>query len=550
MDTLKQLMEERIIKRGNEIPRKYGSAASSEWLFDSRSVSLEPEAQRIIADALWERLEPLLPAQIGGMETAAIPLVAALVAKSREMGKPVNGFYIRKSRKKSGLVKFIEGTLNDTPIVLIDDLMNSGGSILHQVEILKEEGRTVRAVIVLVRFREESYYQALHDAGVRIIALFTLDDFGLKMNESPKPALTQGFRVRWRCAAPNPNFFYVVPKSAPAIDDTHVYFGSDSGWFWAIRKKDGSEAWKYKVGIHAKGKSIFSCPLVYQGTVFFGAYDGNVYALDTTSGKRKWVCMEADWVGSSPDIAPELNVLFVGLEFGLWRKRGGIAAIDIHTGKKIWEYMMPNYTHASPLFIRKHQQVAIGSNDGAVYLFDARTGTLLWKHETGALAEKDLDTGFSPFDIKGRCAYDPKRDIVIATNIHGDVVAIHRKTGERFASFKADFGFYSDPVIHADSLLVANVNKLLYSINLDTFNIQWQWHADARIFATPIVVEGRIFIGSNTGRFVELSMNDGKESGRIQLAERIVNKTAYDPKEKLFFVPTLANEIFCLERVI
>ena len=106
------------------------------------------------------------------------------------------------------------------------------------------------------------------------------------------------------------------------------YFGSDSGYFWALRQSDGSVAWKFKVGYPVNGKSIFSTPAIDDEKVYFGSYDGNVYALDKSSGRLSWKFGDADFVGSSPALAPDLGLLFIGLEFGLFRKQGGIAAIS------------------------------------------------------------------------------------------------------------------------------------------------------------------------------------------------------------------------------
>ena len=59
----------------------------------------------------------------------------------------------------------------------------------------------------------------------------------------------------------------------------------------------------------------------------FGGYDGNVYCLDAETG-MKWRFIGADWVGSSRlRLAPELGLLFIGLEFAVEGKRGSIVAL-------------------------------------------------------------------------------------------------------------------------------------------------------------------------------------------------------------------------------
>jgi len=357
------------------------------------------------------------------------------------------------------------------------------------------------------------------------------------------------FSAQWKFAGKDPNFSYVVAKSDPVIDDVRVYFGTDNSYFVALNQEDGSTAWMYKVGFHTKGKSIFSSPALHSsGFVIFGAYDGNVYALDSETGKKKWVFFEADHIGSSPVIAENLGLVFVGLEFGLFKKRGGIAALDIQTGEKKWEYPMTAYTHSSPFYIEEHKQVVIGGNEGIVYLFDAQTGKLQWEFKTGNTTEEETARGFSRFDIKESFAYDKKRDLILFGNAEGKLFALSRKTGEEVWMFEAEFGFYSTPLVYKNTVIASSLDKNLYCINLDTGKEVWRWRAGARIFASPVLINEKVYIGANTGRMTEINPENGEELAFITVPERITNKVAYNPETKRYFLPTFANEIYCLER--
>ena len=190
--------------------------------------------------------------------------------------------------------------------------------------------------------------------------------------------------------------------------------------------------------------------------------------------------------------------------------------------------------------------MVIGSNDGAVYLFDAKSGALQWTFETGTPTEAELGDGYSRFDIKESFAYDVKRDCIIFGNQTGILYSVDRKTGAKRGEFKADFGFYSTPTIHGDTVLAASLDKQLYCIDLDTFDKKWQWHAGARIFATPIIAGESIYLGANTGRFTEIDTVTGKEKSFITLTERVTGTPAYNPITKNFFVPTYANELYCI----
>ena len=56
-----------------------------------------------------ERFEKLLPFQIGGLETAATPLLVAITLTGAQRGISVNAFIVRKERKATGVGKRIEG---------------------------------------------------------------------------------------------------------------------------------------------------------------------------------------------------------------------------------------------------------------------------------------------------------------------------------------------------------------------------------------------------------------------------------------------------------
>lgn len=509
----------------------------SNWLFDFRSVFLEPEPLNLIADIFWQKFGDQYPFQVGGQETAAIPLVAAIVMKSLEKEKPVNGFFIRKSRKHDGLQKVIEGKLNNEKIILIDDLINSGQTLYRQIEVLESLGRKVDAAVALLSFRNLDGYDLIHERGVRLVSFLTLLDLGLSLlGEKEKKELPrETFNIVWYFKSSDPNYFYVVPKSAPIIDNEKVYFGSDNGNFWALHQNDGSIAWQYKVGWHTKGKSIFSSPALHNNTVYFGSYDGNVYALNTASGKKKWIFMEADWVGSSPVIAPDLNLLFIGLEFGLFKKSGGIAALDLDTGEKKWDYIMTEYVHGSPVYSSSKGLVAVGGNDSTVYLFKAKNGEMLWSRKVDG-------------EIKASLAFDEKRNLLLFGSFDGNMYALDIKSGESVIKYQMQAGMYSTPLVHDDKVIFSSLDKKIYCLNLDTKKLVWMFDAGARVFSTPVIIESNLFIGANDGRLYEIHPETGELIRFFQATERITNKPAYNGQTKRFFVLTYANEIYCIKR--
>lgn len=537
---LKQLIEAEVFvtKERQRIVSAQGT--ESNWLFDFRRILMRGEVLELLGDVFWERYNSKFPLQLGCLEVAGIPMVTGIACRLHALEHPVNAFFIRKSRKKHGLLNMIEGEIDDTKIILVDDIINSGKSFMRQVEVLESLGKKVDTIFTILQFRDESFYSYFLEKGIAVESLFTLDDFsdslGLhNLGIREEKRVSTPFTVEWYFKSENPNYFYVVPKSAPAVDDTKLYFGSDSGNFWALNQRDGSVTWKFKVGLHAKGKNIFSSPVVHKGVVYFGAYDGNFYALDTATGKPKWIFMEADWIGSSPAIAPKLGLVFVGLEFGFWKKKGGIVALRVDTGEKVWEYTTPDYVHSSPAYDTKSALVVCGSNNNATYALHAKTGKVVWKFQT----EGEVKASFA--------FYDKKKYVVFAS--HDSYIYILKvKTGELVKKIKTEFAIYSTPLVYGDRVYVGALDKKLYCIDLNTLEISWEFLTSGRIFASPFEWRGHIYIGSNDARLYELDPVSGNNTAVFQATERITNAATVSSDGKRLLLPTFANEIFCLKR--
>ncbi|MFH1446803.1 MAG: PQQ-binding-like beta-propeller repeat protein, partial [Chloroflexota bacterium] len=64
-------------------------------------------------------------------------------------------------------------------------------------------------------------------------------------------------------------------RSSPAVSDGVVYFGSWDGYLYALYINTGQEKWKFKTD-----DVVFSSPAVSEGVAYFGSDDGYLYALD------------------------------------------------------------------------------------------------------------------------------------------------------------------------------------------------------------------------------------------------------------------------------
>lgn len=534
-------IRERAILRGENRRLISPNGNSNNWLIDLRRLFMDARLLDAAAELFWRECAGLMPFQVGAMESAATPLLSAIILKSLARGVPVNGFSIRKERKTYGAGNSMEGAPTEAPIVIVDDVLNSGRSLEKVRVVLEEENKTIASVFVLIDYEsaEGELWRRKH--GIPVHSLFRLRDFGLSI-ERPAARHVAVFHNRWRFASPDPNFFHLVPKSFPATDGDGIYFGSDSGVFWRLNARDGSPDWRFTV--NARGhKNLWSSPALHEGRLYFGSYDGNVYCLDAQTGSEIWRFTGADWVGSSPALAPELGLLFIGLEFAVEGKRGSIAALRVENGEKAWEHKTKRYTHASPAYWPERRLVACGSNDNEMFLFDAPSGNLRWRFETRG------DGGLKG-SIRHAPAFDEKRGHLVTGCADGRIYVIDVETGKEVWSAGTDNTIYSVPLVVNDRAYIGSTDKYLYVLDLDRRVVKTKIYAGSKVFGAPRLLEGRIYFGASNGVVYELDPATDEISGMHQLPDAVTNALAYNPKTGDFYALTYVNELFAFRRQI
>ncbi|MCC6751007.1 MAG: orotate phosphoribosyltransferase [Deltaproteobacteria bacterium] len=131
------------------------SGRRSNFYLDCRRVVLSAEGHFLVGwlfHHLITRLDPEAVA-VGGMSLGADPLASATSLMSHLAGRPLDAFYVRKKAKGHGTGKVIEGATRlgpGTPVVVVEDVVTSGGSSLLAVQRCREAGLRPVRVLALV----------------------------------------------------------------------------------------------------------------------------------------------------------------------------------------------------------------------------------------------------------------------------------------------------------------------------------------------------------------------------------------------------------------
>ena len=161
------------------------SGKKASYYLDGKQVTLDPGGAQLIAEGILDLLgTDDLPAAIGGMSIGADPIAAAVVTMSAVRGTPIAGFMVRRQSKGHGTNQYIEGPVQpDDEVVIVEDVITTGGSSLEAIERAEAFGLKVVRVIAVVD-RMEGGADVFAERGYHFSSLLTIRDFGIQPPEN------------------------------------------------------------------------------------------------------------------------------------------------------------------------------------------------------------------------------------------------------------------------------------------------------------------------------------------------------------------------------
>jgi orotate phosphoribosyltransferase len=172
---LLEIVRDNSLLKGTEF--LLSSGERSNYYFDMKKTTQDPEGINLVADVLFDYLRPLDFQYIGGLATGAIVVMAAVCMKSWPE-RPIQGFFVRDEAKNHGTKKLIDGFIEDgSSVVIVDDVTTTGDSAMKAVDAVRARGCRVVRVISLVD-RLEGAKENFARKGIHFHPIFTTEDFG------------------------------------------------------------------------------------------------------------------------------------------------------------------------------------------------------------------------------------------------------------------------------------------------------------------------------------------------------------------------------------
>ncbi len=123
------------------------SGRTASYYVDAKRAILRQPGFAAVGELVAERASELGARAVGGMTMGADPIASAALAAPG--GEGLLAFFVRKEKKDHGLQRWVEGPLLErgTPVLVVEDVVTTGGSTVRAIERCLEEGLEVLGTV-------------------------------------------------------------------------------------------------------------------------------------------------------------------------------------------------------------------------------------------------------------------------------------------------------------------------------------------------------------------------------------------------------------------
>lgn len=324
--------------------------------------------------------------------------------------------------------------------------------------------------------------------------------------------------------------------SSPAVFDDIAYFGSDTGFLFAVDTRSGHKLWSapnatgentspaankyavYMIGANMiRARDRITGALLWESPILKNPFNLSSPIVDEDS--HHWQIPRGSDEGHQQSTRASDFVVYAGGDDGLY-------AFDGKTGAQLWKFSTPASVGASPAIDGENIYVSTGAT---VYAIDARTHVAKWSYTTGAAS----------FFVQSTAAVD---NGLVYLTVGGALHAIDQHTGKlRWKAINSGFGFSSPGVARGLVYAGSTADHSLHAFDARTGVERWSFETEANIaFSSASVAGGVVYTGSYDGRIYALDAESGAKlwdfttGGIIEGSPTVVNGMLYIPSNDYF----------------
>ncbi len=271
-----------------------------------------------------------------------------------------------------------------------------------------------------------------------------------------------------------------------------------------------------------------STPIIVDGVVYVGCYDGNFYALRLDTGETIWHFPTE--LGFNAPAAYRDGRIYVG------DTEGRFFCLDAATGEPLKAYPTNAEINAAANFYE--DSVIFGSQDASLYRLRLESLELVWKFTIddmiqcaptivenlgfiagcdGRLHIVNLDTGMgeNAVDIYGQSNATPSvmGDLAYGGTHAETFLAVDWRRAQIVWEYRhavRSFPYQSSAAVLPEIVVVGGRDKMLHGLDPYTGQERWTFMTKGRIDGSPVIVDDRAFVGSGDGRMYAVDVHTGE----------------------------------------
>jgi outer membrane protein assembly factor BamB/tRNA A-37 threonylcarbamoyl transferase component Bud32 len=283
----------------------------------------------------------------------------------------------------------------------------------------------------------------------------------------------------------------------------------------ALQPRNEVEAlWQFECEDEIRGT-----PVVWEGKVYVGCYDNNVYCLNADDGEFLWKYATEGGIAATPVI--DDGVLYVASE------DHRLYALTAEGGRLLWTYYAEGPLRSTPTSFEGH--IFFGSDDHYLHVVNASSGRRAWRVEAADAI---------------RCQPLVAEERVYLGCESGDFYCVDFR-GEIKWRFRAKRAITSSPILVEKMLYFGSMDWTLYAIEAEGGWQVWRFRLGGPTIATPVFHDGRLFTGSADGNIYALEARTSREAWRFE-TEHQVNSSPIIHEDSLY-CGSVDGSLYCLD---
>lgn len=305
-------------------------------------------------------------------------------------------------------------------------------------------------------------------------------------------------------------------------DDNEVFVSYER--FIAKLDANGKRIWVFPEK-DERETMFYAPPVVDDGTVYVGDYNGNVYAVDRETGKEIWAYKVggtklfgiANFGGSTDRVIAPIaiaeNILFVPDELGVF-------ALNKETGKLLnWKLDSDRAVWSQPIYVPatedKPAMLFAASLDHSLYALDVSEIDL--EDTVGKLDDAEEAEVLWKADLEGAAAgqptYDVERGILFVGTFGSKMLAVSAEDGDILGEYETEGWVWEGPTLYDGVLYFGDIKGYLHAVTFNDGNFERVWSrqvAKGKLRARPLVTDDLVIVASDDNTIYAVRRDTGE----------------------------------------